>query len=142
MYITQTSLTIGTVFPYVINGFNNFNLMNNGSYILVPKIHLNNKKIFEQIVIENLNNNMPIILSYGISQTPLSFEVIEGANAGKNIKIMHMMNVIGMKTDNITKNTKLIIASWSRKIEIDLDEYLNNQGVFGGIACFQKTLFE
>jgi hypothetical protein len=136
MKISKGALTWGTIFPKVVSAVNNFNTVRNGSYRLALQDTFYSKEHFEQIIINSLNKDMPILLSYGVSSIPLSIKVIEGADAGKDIKSMHMMNVIGMKTDNITKDTKLIVVSWSRIIEIDLDEYYSNRGYFGGIACF------
>jgi hypothetical protein len=122
----------------------------------------------EQVIEENLKNDLPVILSFGVSfiilpvnyippplltnsipklpeyrvnhkNAPLKYEIIEGFETNKEIQGPHMMNIIGIRFDKITQQTTLIIASWGMKIEIDLDEYCGNPLPGSGYAYFVKN---
>jgi hypothetical protein len=49
------------------------------------------------------------------------------------------MKITGIIVDKISGKTTLILSSWSSKIEIDLDTYIEYHGVGGGIAYFEKV---
>jgi hypothetical protein len=46
------------------------------------------------------------------------------------------MVIAGITIDDITEKTTLILSSWSYKVEIDLDDYLDNTNGWGGFIYF------
>jgi hypothetical protein len=49
------------------------------------------------------------------------------------------MVITGIKIDRISGKTDIILASWSEKIKIDMEEYLTNIGLFGGFVFINNN---
>jgi hypothetical protein len=143
-YISNDAYTWGTTLDLIKKGFNSYMDDNDGTYYMDYKyaFELNRDKYEEDIVIA-LKNNTPPILMFGyplIKFTSLNYNEIDsdGNLIPGEIKNAHFMTITGIRKDDITGETTLILSSWGDKIQIDLDEYINNSGLLGGIAFIER----
>jgi hypothetical protein len=81
--------------------------------------------------------NEPLLIS---TVDKLNFVIVneDGSKTADVITGAHFMTITGIHIDKIKMKTTLTLSNWGKKIEIDLDDYINNHGLFGGFVLFNR----
>ena len=96
------------------------------------------RKYFSKLVAENLSHNVPVTICTGLFGNNTYYYYGTNVVYKKEVSA-HWVDITELKTDNITGKSTLTISTWGQKVNLDLDEYLMNQGVGGGIYEFDIT---
>jgi hypothetical protein len=119
------------IMPWTVkSGFNDYCTDNNIPYSM-NYIHpsVDSKTEYENKLIEQLKQDIPAILltSYP-GENPVMYAVVysDGTTSeyDNGIDYAHYMAITGIRIDKISGNTKLILSTDSKKIEIDFNDYL------------------
>lgn len=108
----------------------------NGVYSLNYSYYLaatNTKKEYEKLISNSINKDVPAIMMVGVGgKTPYMYETDTSMS---NEMQTHFVAITGINIDTITDKTTLTISTWSHKAYIDLEGFVNNAGVVGGITA-------
>jgi hypothetical protein len=140
-WFSRGTYTYGLNLAMVANGLRNYMSGHFLKYSISEKLAFSyNKMEYENDIVSQLKSDMPSIVLYGYEPNPdLEYTYIGGENDGdtREIKGPHFMVITGIKIDKISGKTDMILASWSYKIKIDMDEYLSNIGLLGGFIYIE-----
>lgn len=85
----------------------------------------------QEMLADSLNQNVPGILMIG-----LDADVYFGYSIEDHMKykmMPHYVVVTGMKIDEVIGKTTVEFSTWSQKAYLDLQNYLDNPGIFGAV---------
>lgn len=93
------------------------------------------QKSLEERIINTISKDIPAIMMIGLLQ---STEYRYDCNSKDIMSTSsHFVVITGINIDNITQKTTLTVSTWSHKAYIELDNYLDNSGLLGGILFLQ-----
>jgi hypothetical protein len=139
-YITQIKDRGLNLFEFS-NALKNYISDNNLKYKISQK---NDFFLSKNVLIDDITKqlcaDMPTIVLYCESEPDLEYTNISEEKFGSknNFNGGHFMAITGIIVDKISGKTTLILSSWSSKVEIILDDYLENTNIFGGFIFFNS----
>jgi hypothetical protein len=150
--VSNGTLTWGTTLPFMKSGVNTYLAQSNSSYEMMYEYADKDSKLqYINRISSQLKKNIPSILMFGypyyfdssnktipIGSYTLAYDDVnaDGTRTHRIIDGAHFMTITGIRVDTITEKTILTLSSWGNEIEIDMDVYLNNIGLTGGLAYY------
>lgn len=113
----------------VVNGLEQYFADNGQETVCYEHIFDCSRSQAEQLIFGELTRQRPVILLMGLL-CETSYKR-ENGSVGKQ-KAAHYVNVTKVCKNSITGKTTLIVSSWTEILYIDLENFLDKKGVFGG----------
>lgn len=100
---------------------------------------VDSQKSLEKQIFKSISDDIPVIMLIGfnLSDEPKTeYRYDWDATPTKSVD-SHYVVITGIYIDNVVKKSTLTVSTWSRKAYIELDNFLENPGSFGGIIFIQ-----
>lgn len=98
---------------------------------------LASQESLEERILESISNDIPAVMVIGLkgaTKYRFAFDDVATDSVGE-----HFVVITGIHIDKITNKTTLTVSTWSKKAYIDLDNFLDNAGMFGCVAFVQNS---